>query len=574
MTVTAPPGAPDRRATAPPGPAGRAGPPRSRWPVLPRGQRAPAALLVPALAAAAVALLPLAYLLLRATEAGWDTVIEILWRERTLRLVLRSVGLAAAVTGAGVVVGVTLAWLTTRTDLPGRRGWAVVAALPLAMPSFVAAYAWVSMVPGIAGFWGTFLVLTASTYPYVYLPVAAALRRVDPALEEVSRSLGRGPWATHLTVTARQVRPAVAAGALLVALYALSDFGTPSLMRHDVFTRVIHTSYQASFDRTPAAVLSLVLVALTITITVAESRSRGRAGHARLGSGTPRRVRTARLGRGAPLALAVTGGVAAVALGYPVAVLAYWMSRGQSAGLDGGQLVTAAAATLWVSFLGAVAATALAVPVGILVVRHPSRLSRWIEHATWSGHALPGIVVALALVSFGIRYAQPVYQRTPLLVLAYTVLFMPAAIGAVRAAVAQSPRSLSEVARSLGRRPMGVVRDVSLPLAAPGIAAGFALVMLTTMKELPATLLLRPTGMDTLATRLWTETGVGAYAAAAPYAVALVLLAAIPTFLLSRVQERLGSARPGASRERGHLRAAARAGRRSAPDGRERVVTR
>ncbi len=496
--------------------------------------RPPAVLLVLALVAAAVALLPLAYLIVRTAEAGWPAIVDILWRERTLTLVVRSLGLAAAVTGASAVVGVGLAWLVTRTDLPGRRAWAVAAALPLAMPSFVAAYAWVSVAPGIAGFWGTFLVLTACTYPYVYLPVVAALRRADPALEEVSRSLGRNAWQTWLTVTTRQVRPAAAAGALLVALYALSDFGTPSLMRYDVFTRVIHTSYRASFDRTPAAVLSLVLVAITVAITVAEARTRGRAEQSRVGSGSARRARPVLLGRtGTPLALLATSGVAAVSLAFPVAVLGYWVARGQSAGMDWGRLVPAAGATLWVALLGAVAATALAIPVGVLAARYRGR-TRWIEHATWAGHALPGIVVALALVFLGIRFAQPIYQRTPLLVLAYTVLFLPIAVASVRAAVAQSPPALAEVARSLGRRPLEVLRDVTLPLAAPGVAAGFALVMLTAMKELPATLLLRPTGMDTLATRLWTETGVGAYAAAAPYAVALVVLAAVPTFLLSQ----------------------------------------
>ena len=179
-------------------------------------------------------------------------------------------------------------------------------------------------------------------------------------------------------------------------------------------------------------------------------------------------------------------------------------------------------------------------PVGILAARHPRRGGRLLEHLTFAGHAVPGLVVALALVFFGVRYAQPVYQRTPLLVLAYAVLFMPAVVGSVRAAVSQSPPRLEEVARSLGRTPFGVLRDITLPLAAPGVAAGFALVALTVMKELPATLLLRPTGMDTLATRLWTQTGVGAYAAAAPYAVALVLLAAVPTVVLSRVQGRTG----------------------------------
>lgn len=496
-------------------------------------------LVAPAAVAAAVALLPVAYLLVRAVSAGWPAVAAAVWRERTLWLVLRSLALAGAVTVTAVVVGVALAWLTTRARLPGRRLWVVTAALPLAVPSFVAAYTWVSVLPGIAGFTGTWLVLTLSTYPYVYLPVAAALRRTDPALEEVARSLGRGSARTALTVTARMVRPAAAAGGLLVALYALSDFGTPSLMRYDVFTRVIHTSYSASFDRTPAAVLSLVLVALTVLITVGEGRSRGRAQYARVGSGAARRLPEVDLGRATPVALLVTGGVAVLALGYPAVVLAYWVARGRSAGVDWSALVPAGASTVWVALLGALAATALAVPVGILAARHPRRGGRLLEHATYAGHAVPGLVVALALVFLGVRYAAPVYQRTPLLVLAYAVLFMPAVVGSVRAAVSQSAVRLEEVARSLGRSPAGVLRHVTLPLAGPGVAAGFALVMLTAMKELPATLLLRPTGLDTLATRLWTETAVGAYAGAAPYAAALVVLAAVPTFLLTAAQARL-----------------------------------
>ncbi|KGM17243.1 hypothetical protein N867_07405, partial [Actinotalea fermentans ATCC 43279 = JCM 9966 = DSM 3133] len=197
--------------------------------------------MLPAVVAAAVALLPVAYLVVRAAEAGWGAVVEILLRDRTLALVARSLVLAVAVTATALAIGLPLAWLTTRTDLPGRRAWGVVAALPLAVPSFVAAYTWISVLPQVSGFLGTWLVLSFSTYPYVYLPVAAALRGTDPALEEVARSLGRGALRTSLSVTARMARPAATAGALLVALYALSDFGTPSLMRYDVFTRAIHT---------------------------------------------------------------------------------------------------------------------------------------------------------------------------------------------------------------------------------------------------------------------------------------------------------------------------------------------
>ncbi|MCU1433068.1 MAG: potB 1, partial [Actinotalea sp.] len=255
---------------------------------------------------------------------------------------------------------------------------------------------------------------------------------------------------------------------------------------------------------------------------------------ARVGGGVARTASPVPLGASRPVALALCGAVAAVSLGFPLVSLGYWLARGSSAGLDPGRLLDAAGSTVGVAVLGALVTTALAVPIGVLAARYPTRPTRWLEHGAYAGHALPGVVVALSLVFFGIRFARPIYQETPLLVVAYAVLFLPLAVGAVRASVALSSRRLEDVSRSLGQGQWATLRRVTLPLAGPGIAAGGALVLLACMKELPATLLLRPTGMDTLATRLWTETGNGAYAAAAPYAAMLVLLAAAPTFLLTR----------------------------------------
>jgi iron(III) transport system permease protein len=498
-----------------------------------RRQRPPAVLVIPSLVAAGVALLPLAYLVVRSLDGGLGELVETLWRERTLRLTLRSLGLAVTVTAACLVIGIALAWLTTRTRLPGRAAWAVVAALPLAVPSYVAAYTWLAAFPSIPPFVGSVLVLTLCCYPYVLLPVAAMLLRSDPALEEVARSLGRGGLATFVSVTLRQVRPAAAVGALLVALYVLSDFGAVAILRFDVFTRVIYTSYRSSFDGTAAAALGLVLVVITSAIVWAEGRSRGRASQARIGSGAARQPRTVALGRlGTAAGLGFAAVVAGLALVFPLGSLTYWLVQGRTDELDLAALGGAAASTIAVSALGALLTTVLAVPVGVLAARYRSRGARALEQASYAGHALPGIVVGLSLVFFGVRFAYPIYQRTPLLVLAYAVLFLPAAVGAVRASVTQSPPMLEEVARSLGRSPGRVLRDVTLPLAGPGVAAGAALVFLTCMKELPATLLLRPTGLETLATELWAETEVAAYAAAAPYATLLVLLAALPTVVL------------------------------------------
>ena len=498
----------------------------------------------PGLLTALVALLPVGYLVVRTAEAGAERVADIVLRERSLTLVARSLALAGAVTTLSLLVGVSLAILVTRTDLPGRRMLAVSAALPLAIPSYVAAFAWISALPAVSGFAGTVLVLTACCYPYVYLPVATAMRRIDPAVEEVARSLGRSPWSTFWQVTARQLRPAAASGALLVALYALSDFGAPSLLRFDAFTRVIHTSYRSSFDRTPAAVLSLLLVLITVAITVAEARARRGSERARVGGGVARRARVVGLGGLRWPAAVAAGSVVGIALVFPIASLLFWFATGLSGGVDLPRLAGSALNSLWFSFLGAAVSTALAIPVGVLAARYRGRATALIEQASFAGHALPGIVVALALVFFGARVAQPIYQRTPLLVIAYAVLFVPAAIGAVRAAVAMSPVRTEEVARSLGSTPWQVLRRVTLPLAAPGVGAGAALVLLTCMKELPATLLLRPTGADTLATSLWTETGVAAYGAAAPYGLALVVLAVVPTLALMRSQR---AGEPGAS---------------------------
>ncbi|HVF20195.1 MAG TPA: iron ABC transporter permease [Mycobacteriales bacterium] len=498
-----------------------------------RRRRAPAALVAPAVVVALAAVLPIAYLLVRATENGLGTAGRILFRERTAALLGRSVALAVAVTVSSAVIGVTLAWLTMRCRLPGAPLWGVTAALPLAIPTYVAGFAYISRFPGLAGFRGAWLVLTLYSYPYVYLPVAAALRGMDPAMEEASRSLGVGPWRTFTGVTLRQLRPSLAAGSLLVALYVFSDFGAVSLMRFDAFTRVIYQSYQASFDRTPAAVLGCLLVAVTIAIVVAEGRTRGVARYARTGRGAARRATPIELGRWRWPAITGVGALTALTLGVPGWTLGTWLARGVS-DTQLADTASAAVGSVTAATLGALVTVVAAIPVALLAARYRSPLAGAVERASYAGHALPGLVIALSLVFFATRYADPLYQRLPVLVFAYFVLFLPLAVGAVHASALQAPPVLEEIARSLGSGPWRVMRTVTAPLTAPGVGAGAALVFLTCMKELPATLLLRPTGMQTLSVRVWEETGAGQYAAAAPAAALLVLVAAVPTWLLTR----------------------------------------
>jgi len=498
------------------------------------GRRLPPALVVAAAAVVAVLCLPLVYLVVRAASGGLDA-LAVLGRPRTGELVLRTAALVAATVAGAVALGVPAAWLVARTDLPGRRVWAVLLALPLALPSYVLALALLAVsgpggatgLPSLAGFWGAVAALTASTYPYVFLLCAAALRRTDPALEEAARALGRSGGEVLRSVTLPLLRPTIAAGALLVALYALSDFGVVSLMRVDALTRSIFLQYRSAFDRTPAAVLGLVLVVGTAVLLVVEARARGRAGAvSRPGA---RSAPPVALGGWTPVALGGCGSIVALSLVLPLAVIAGWLVRRPPALAE---LALPALNSVAVSAVAAIAATACALPLAVLVVRGRGRTPRVLEAAALSSNALPGVVIALSLVFFSARYLEPLYQTLGLLLLAYLVRFFPQALAGTRTALARADPALEEAARGLGRSPLQALMATSVPLVAPGLLAGTTLVFLSTMKELPASLLLRPTGFDTLPIEVWTATSVSAYSSAAAPALALCLLSAPIVWLL------------------------------------------
>jgi iron(III) transport system permease protein len=477
----------------------------------------------------------------------WNLIL----RERTAIIWWNTIRLAAGVGATTIAIAVPLAWLVTRTDLPFRRFWSTVAALPLVIPSYAGALAvigalgprgfvqgWlepfgVEQLPSIYGYVGAWAMLSLFTYPYVFLAVRAMLRQMDPALEEASQSLGRGTLQTLITVTVPRLRPAIAAGALLAMLYTVSDFGVVTLMRYDAFTRVIYTQYRAAFDRTYAAALGILLVVFAMSLLVFEARMRGKAAYHRIGSGTGRAPRPIKLGRMRYPAVAFCGLIAFLSLGVPIGALMYWMITGTSTGRDLDKVPAAIGNSLLVGLLAALAVTALAMPVAILLVRYPGRRSALVERLTYVGYALPGIVVALAFVFMGARFALPLYQTLPLLILALAVRLIPQGVGSIKGSLLQINPRLEDASRCLGCTIYASVRRVSWPLAWPGIAAGAALVFLTVLKELPITLLLRPTGFDTLATDIWDATGAGQYGRAATSALVMIGLSAIPTMILT-----------------------------------------
>ena len=507
-----------------------------------QGSRPSVALVVVSAAIAVVFAGPLLYLLgHNLGRAG--SLVDIVTSSRTLDPLRRTLLLAVSVAVAAAVVGTALAWLTTRSDLPGRRIVRVLAPLPLVMPSFVGATAllaafargglveeWfgVDQLPDPRGFWGAFWVLTLFTYPYVYLPVAARLGTLAPSLEESARLLGARPWQVFRTVVLPQITGAVWAGGLLVFLYAVSDFGAVQLLRYDTLTKEIYAT--RLLDRELSLALGLLLALLAIAV-VAGERAVGRRRPVTTVVGGKRPMQVA-LGRWRLPAAGFVVFVLGNALVAPVVVLGYWANRGSAGGWS--DLVTPAVNTSLISVVTAVVAVAMVLPVAYLTGRHRSRAGGPANALVVGGFALPGLVIALAVVSWVVRapLVGGLYQTLPLLVLAYVIHFGAQAMRASQVAVAGVPRRMDDAARMLGAGRARRLVTIELPMMLPGLLAGGGLVLLSTMKELPATLLLSPIGFSTLATRIWGSTEDGFLAEAGLASLVLIALSGVLTWIL------------------------------------------
>ena len=497
-------------------------------------QRPPVVVVALGVFAALAALLPILYLLLRLTE-GLEAALAELARPRTLELVWNTLRLAVSVSLTALVLGSLQAWVVVRSDVRAPGVFATLATLPLAIPSYVLALGYLSIFPSLQGFWASWFVMSIATSPYVFLAVSAALIRTSVTNEEVARSLGLGRWQTMLRVTWPQVRPAAIASLMLVALYSLSEFGAIALLRFDTFTRAIYNAYRGSFDRSAAASLALVLVLIALLVIWFERHYRSQQLSASVAVG--RRVKV-RLDGSRPFVELTLVLLAVISVGAPAAALVGWSLEGSS-NVDLSDLLSALGSSLLVATLAGLVIGVFALAIAMWNLRFSSKLSSLVDSSAWVAHALPGIVVALSLVYFGANYLQPLYQTIWLLVFAYLILFLPNALGPIGTPIAQVPRSIEQVAQSLGLSRNAALIKVVLPIASPGVVAGVALAALTVLKELPATLLLKPNGVDTLASRLWQATENLSYAQAAPYALLLIIIAGVPALMLNAQARKL-----------------------------------
>lgn len=507
---------------------------------------------------------PVVYLLMKGLEGEWSGVVAVVWRGRNAVLLWNTLALGAGVLVLSMGIALPQAWLATRAGgrgggLRGGRWVTMLAVLPLAVPGYVTAFALLGAtgrggmlsrllgvtVPSPSGYWGAVLALSTFSAPYLFLNLLAAYGRLDTHLEDSARTLGVGRFRIFYRVTLPQLRPAFAAGGLVVALHVLGDFGVVSLMRYDTFSLAIYQQYHNSFDRTYVSWLAILVIAITAGVLLIEARvlrglvlhragSGGGGGRDRLGeAGSAESAAGTRW----PLwtvAVAWAGLllVAAVSAIGPLLVVGAWAVRGERLAGDSGLAAIAAwewvevAESAWNSLRtstpAALLSAVLAVPIVLRSVRHPTSATRIIERLAYFGYATPPLALGLAFIFFTLR-GLPfwMYQSVTLLVFALSVHLMAEAIGPIRAAVYHAPPRLEETARTLGLSPFAAFRRVTLPMIRPGVAAGVALVFLSAMKELPLTLMLAPPGFQTLATRAWGRAHESLYADAAPYALVL-----------------------------------------------------
>jgi iron(III) transport system permease protein len=484
-----------------------------------------------------LALLPLAFTSWAAIRTGWGTAFALIFRPRVGELLVNTTLLIALAVPISTALAIALGWLTERSDLPGARLWAWLAVAPLAIPAFVHSYAWVSIIPGLHGLFAGVMISTLAYFPFLYLPIAAALHRLDPALEDSAAALGLSPFRVFIRVVVPQLRLAICGGALLTALHLLAEYGLYGLIRFDTFTTAIMDQFQSTFNGPAAYMLANVLVVCCLVLLTTEAAARGDERYARIGPGAARMPRRANLGRAAPFCLLLVAGITLLAVGVPLITLARWLFVGGAGIWRFDQIGAALGETVLLAGIGGILTTLAATPMAWLSIRAPNRLERVLEATNYIVGSVPGVVTALGLVTIAISFVPFVYQTIVTIIAAYVVMFLPRALISMRASIAQAPVELEQAACSLGRSPMQALWAITVRLAAPGAAASFALVGLGITNELPATQMLAPNGMQTLAMVFWSFSTELDYAAAAPYAVIMVLFSLPLTSLLYKLSK-------------------------------------
>ena len=486
--------------------------------------------------------IPIMYLVFRAINA--ENFVELLFRERVLLIIIKSVILVIFVTFFSVVISYLLCHFLIKTNVPFKKFLTVFCCLPIVIPSYVYGMVFVDLLgpkgrihkilsssnitdyfPDLYGFWGAAIVLTFLSYPYVFLPLRAAMLRLDNSFEDASRSLGRGRLKTFFYISLPLLFPAIRSGGILVALYTLSDFGAVALLRYETFTWAIMTQYEAGFNRIAAAILSLVLVIIAITLLGFDSIFSGPKNY-HSSSSSNRFISIDRLNFKRWFVFFGICIVPFIGVIIPVGGLLFWLFRGLFIGevfsfnLSLGTIFN----SLYVSVLASIFTLIIAMPIAFFAVKHKGKFSILLEKISYIGFGLPAIVVALSLVYFSINFAFPIYQTIFVLIFGYGVLFLPVAVSAIKTTLIQVNQNLEDASRGLGIGYWVTLWRITIPLIMPSVLAGGLLVFLLTLKELPLTMILSPLNFDSLALKVWGYASEAFFAEAALPALILILL--------------------------------------------------
>lgn len=526
-------------------------------------------------------LLALGWSALQGSEGLWSHIAVYVLPRSALNTVLLLAGVGALV----VSIGTGAAWLVTAYEFPGRRfaSWALL--LPLAVPTYIVAFAYLDLLhplgpvqgalrallgidsprdfrlPDIRSLAGCILLLGFVLYPYVYLTTRAMFMTQAASLLEAARSLGASPLRVFRRVALPMARPAIAIGAVLALLETLNDIGASEFLGVQTLTVAVYTTWVTRSDLPGASQIALAMLAIVVVLVVVERYGRRRQRYS--ATQRPRPMRPLRLaGPRAWAALALALAPVLVGFAVPAAYLAWETVERLGNGGISPQLLESARNTLLV----ALAATLVTVAAG-LAVAWALRLAQGRRHARMAalnlrvaslGYAVPGTVLAIGMLvplawfddganaviqAFGGAPRMVLMGSVTALVVAYTLRFLAISAGGIEAGLTRIPRSLDQAAASLGKSPGAALRRVHLPLLAPAMAAAALLVFVDTMKELPATLLLRPLNFETLATWLYAEASRGTYEEGAVAALMIVLVGLLPVVLLARTGQNFGRER-------------------------------
>jgi iron(III) transport system permease protein len=497
--------------------------------------------------------IPLFYVIgssLQLSAAEWTG----LWSKRLPGLLFNTLSLALLVAVATFVVGVSTAWLIARRRFPGRRLATWLMVLPLAIPTYVFAHIytvlldsdgwlgqlWTAIfgqalsIPDLYNIGGVTFVLTLAGFSYVFLLVRTALASNSHSMEEAARIHGVPPRQVFWRVTLPMLRPAIAAGLAVVVLHVLSDFGAVSMLRFKTFTLSIYLQMSGRFDQYGAAGLSLVLVLLSLTFLVLERFFRKRQRYYDLGVQS-RPTPCPRASRGEVFLIwGWLGLVSLFAFMLPMAWILAWSWQAWQQDLVDQRFWGYVLNSTSVAVVAASVAVILAFPVAFYHARRHSLLSQGFVQLSSIGFVLPGPVIALGVLAFVLAQLPIIYGTFAVLAMALVIRFLPLSVQAEEAALQQLTPSVEQAGRIFGAGPLENLYRVVLPMMRGGLAAAFMLVFIDAMKELPATLLLRPTGFDTLPVRIWIEASEEMLELAAPAALMLVLVTLPAIWMMMR----------------------------------------